>query len=135
MISTAGYWQCICTSLNHQSFHECPTCRRKRFDQANSVPPSPKQQQTVRHEPMAAPERAGVDKVRRAVRITSFRLRECDERNLTDKYFTDALVTAGILFDDSPQWAKVEVEQVIVEKSWEQRTEIIISKIQSKESC
>lgn len=84
-------------------------------------------QQSPEHGDVAQDPRGNRDQIRRLVRITSFRTRECDDRNLFDKYFTDALVHAGILVDDSPEWCKVEVEQKSVDHKWEQRTEIEIT--------
>ncbi len=69
------------------------------------------------------------DPAKRLVRFKSFRLRLCDERNLTDKYFTDALVAAGLLHDDSPQFCQVQVEQIKVEHWTEERTEITITNL------
>jgi hypothetical protein len=97
------------------------------------VAPDPVGQQSAVHEPVAEDPRSHRDKIRRLVRITSFRTRECDERNLFDKYATDALVHAGILFDDSPRWCKVEVEQKPVAHKWEERTEIEITELPGKE--
>lgn len=74
---------------------------------------------------MGEDAREGVDKVRRIVRVTSFRRVLVDERNLHDKAFIDALVEAGAL-DDSPGWCKVEVIQSKVDDQVLERTEIII---------
>lgn len=90
----------------------------------DSVPPSPKLERSVQHEPVAADARKAADARRRLVIVKSFRARLCDERNLCDKYFVDALVRAGILVDDSPEWAKIEVYQVKVDSKAEERTEI-----------
>lgn len=62
--------------------------------------------------------------MRRVVRITSFRCRLLDERNLFDKHFVDALRYAGVLFDDSPAWCQVEVTQRQVGSRDHERTEI-----------
>lgn len=75
-------------------------------------------------ESVAAPARARPDPVRRLVRLTSYRCRLLDERNSFDKYFVDALVYAGILFDDSPVWAQIEVSQRLVHGKELERTEI-----------
>ena len=69
----------------------------------------------------------GLEPRRRRVRFTSFRVRLCDERNLCDKHYTDALVRAGILFDDSPDWAEVEVRQEKVEHWHDERIQIDIA--------
>lgn len=63
---------------------------------------------------------------RRLVRVTSFRIRLCDERNLFDKHLVDCLVQSGLLHDDSPQWAQIIVTQVQVNVPALQRTEIVI---------
>src|SRR5580765_4267230 len=92
-----------------------PNCS-EAFVRANadpgSVAPAPLAQPSVGHDPVA--ENAGGYPYtgRCLISITSFRLRLCDERNLTDKYFTDALIEAGLAPSDSPQFVKVEVGQV-----------------------
>lgn len=55
--------------------------------------------------------------VRSFARITirSFRTRSLDDDNPFPKYFVDALRYSGAIFDDSKAWAKIEVEQVIVD--------------------
>lgn len=75
---------------------------------------------------VSAPKDEGevVDQKRRVVRITSFRKRLCDERNLWDKHFTDALQEAGIIVSDAPQHATIQVRQEKVAHDWEERTEI-----------
>ena len=80
-------------------------------------------------EPVAEDAREVIDQTRRLVRITSFRVRLADERNLWDKHYVDALVEAGILFDDSPQFCKVEVSQQKVDGKQLERTEITIEVI------
>jgi len=82
-------------------------------------------------EPVATDAREGVDTAKRRVCITSFRLRMLDTRNLWDHFFTDALVIGGILFDDSPQYAEIEVNQVIVKDKAEVRTEIVVNALMS----
>ena len=67
------------------------------------------------------------DPVRRLVRYTLFRVRPVDQENWCTKHFTDALVTARILFDDSPQWCQIQVEQVQVSFPSQERTEIEVS--------
>lgn len=90
-------------------------------------PPDAQQEPNPGDEPVAEAPRAGPDPVFRRVRITSYRKVLLDERNLWDAYFTDALVRAGILFDDSPQYCKVEVSQVQVVDWWAERTTIQIT--------
>jgi len=64
------------------------------------------------------------------VRITSYRRVLCDERNLYDKHFVDALKEAGAFVDDSPQFVKVEVSQEQVQFAHEERTLIVLSPCQ-----
>jgi hypothetical protein len=97
--------------------------------QTNRVSPTAIGKQDSGNEPLAKAARAGLDPKRRLVRIKSFRLRVVDERNLFDKFFVDSLVYAGILFDDSPRWVKVEVEQVQCDSGHQERTEIEVSEI------
>ena len=54
-----------------------------------------------------------------------------DTRNLWDHFFTDALVIGGILFDDSPKYAEIEVSQIIVKDKAEVRTEIEVNALMS----
>lgn len=61
------------------------------------------------------------------VGITSFRRRLCDERNLYDKHFVDALTEAGAFVDDSPKYVQVIVGQVQVEHAHEERTVIVLN--------
>jgi hypothetical protein len=88
--------------------------------------------QPAQHKPDSGNDSVGeaprkvADPVRRLVRITSYRLRELDERNLWDKYVVDALRYAGVIFDDSPQWCQVEVHQIKVGKKSSERTEVEI---------
>jgi len=79
------------------------------------------------HEPVGAvaPEIARPN--RRLVRVTSYRVRLCDERNLFEKHFVDALVRAKLLVNDSAQFAHIQVEQKQVEHGWEECTVLEIS--------
>jgi len=88
----------------------------------------------VSHEPVAAQKRKGAYAERCLVRVTSFRLRLADERNLAEKYFVDSLVYAGILHSDSPKHAKVEVTQIQVSDPATERTEIVITPIEPPQS-
>lgn len=96
---------------------------------SDGLPHDAERKSDSRNEPMGPPAREGKDAAKCAVRVTSFRTRCADERNLWDKYFIDALVKAGILFDDSPQWCRVEVTQELVPTNSECRTEIVIERI------
>lgn len=63
---------------------------------------------------------------RSIVRLTSYRTRLIDERNLWDKHFIDSIKEAGLIFDDSPKWCKVQVDQKEVLRAEDERTEIEI---------
>lgn len=78
------------------------------------------------HESLATEARKRPDASRHSVRITSHRTRLCDERNLFDKYFTDALIYAGAIHGDSPKEIEISVTQQLVKSTAEQRTEITI---------
>jgi len=80
-------------------------------------------------EPVAEAPAENLNPTKRFVRVTSYRIRLLDERNLHEKAFIDALQTSGAIFDDSPTWCKVDVIQVKVEHPWEQRTLIEIFEI------
>ncbi len=58
------------------------------------------------------------------MRITSYRVRLCDETNIWSKHLVDALVVAGVLRDDAPAFAKVLTEQIKVDDKSLERTEI-----------
>src|SRR5436309_11275033 len=73
------------------------------------VPQDAERQRSPEHEPVATDARKAPDEKRRLVRITSYRTKLCDERNLWDKTYVDSLCEAGVLIDDSPQHCKVEV--------------------------
>jgi hypothetical protein len=77
------------------------------------VAPDAKLQRDTGDEPLAAVPGTNPDAKRRLVRLTSHRRRELDERNLWDKYFVDSLVTAGLLVNDTPRWAQIEVKQKV----------------------
>lgn len=93
----------------------------------NRVAQSAQQEHHPGHEPVAEAPRTRADPGFRFVRVTSFRRHILDERNLFDAYFVDALVRAGILFDDAPKYCKVEVLQIQVRLESEERTEIDIT--------
>lgn len=88
--------------------------------------PGPKHQPNPGHEPVAALPRTVADPVRRVVRITALRCQLLDGENVWTKYFTDALRYAGILFDDSPSWCEVQVQQKIVHRFEDEATLIEI---------
>lgn len=91
---------------------------------------TPINQSPVCNRPVGKKEGEGLNPGRRLVRIKSYRVRLLDERNCEDKYFTDALQYAGILYSDSPKWCKVEVEQVKVGDPAMERTVIEVSEME-----
>jgi hypothetical protein len=93
----------------------------------NRVAPGSVGQSTAGDEPLAENAGGFAYTGRCLIRITSFRRRLCDERNLTDKYFTDALIEAGIAPSDAPKYVKVEVNQEQVRFDYLERTVIIIT--------
>lgn len=100
-----------------------------KSDYADGVPHPSELEPNPRDESVGAPEGASLDTAKRLVRVKSFRLRLLDERNIWDKYIVDSLVRAGLLRDDSPEFCKVEVEQVKVASKAEERTEIVIEMV------
>jgi hypothetical protein len=100
---------------------------REEWYKASGLLQPTQHQPSVSHEPVATNPGKDDGPGFRVVRIKSFRTRLADERNLYDKYITDALVTAGILRDDSPKWCKVEVSQIRVGIKADERTEIEIT--------
>jgi hypothetical protein len=94
---------------------------------AGGLAPDAQRKQNPGHDLAPAVPREVAYAPRRLVRVTSFRLYLLDERNLWDKHFVDSLVTSGIITDDSPAWAKIEVNQVLVTDEKDERTEIEIS--------
>lgn len=88
--------------------------------------PDAKPESNPQHEPVAAKEGEGSDDCFRFVLVTSHRVRLVDERNLYDKYFIDCLVRAGLLYDDSPRFCKIQVGQIKVEDPAAERTTIEI---------
>jgi hypothetical protein len=99
---------------------------------ANSVAQPAERQPDPIHVPLAEEKRERPDVPFRVVRITSYRRRSCDERNLWDKALTDALVVAGIITDDSTAKAKIEVTQEPVKEYWEERTEVEVLEQENK---
>jgi hypothetical protein len=77
---------------------------------------------------VGAVARENSNTVRSFARVTfrCFRLRSLDDENPFTKYFTDALRYAGAIFEDSKEWAKIEVIEEIVTNPAHERTEIEI---------
>lgn len=98
---------------------------RRNFDRAGSAPDAVDKSDSV-HEPVAGDARKIAYQSRCIIRLTSCRQKLCDERNLFDKHFVDALVEAGAFVDDSPQYVQVEVSQKLVQNDWEEATIIEI---------
>ena len=96
------------------------------FIRANAGPdrvaPAPVGKPSVGDEPVAEGPGGCAYQGRCFISITSFRRRLCDERNLYDKHFVDALKQAGAFVDDSPKYVKVEVVQEKVQFAYEERT-------------
>lgn len=101
--------------------------RGNEWHKVGRVAQNPQRERSVVDEPVGTDEGKVADQKRRVVRIKSYRLRLVDPRNLFDKHFTDALVEACILVDDSAEWAEVIVEQEQVRNPAWERTEITIS--------
>jgi hypothetical protein len=97
---------------------------------AHRVAPGPVAQRCRDDEPVAEDAGETAYKGRCLVRITSFRRKLCDERNLYDKHFVDALKEAGAFIDDSPAYVQVEVSQERVMSPHEERTVIQLSPCQ-----
>jgi len=94
---------------------------------SDRVAPSPVAQPSRENDPVAADEGEVAYQSRCLVRITSFRRCLCDERNLYDKHFVDALKEAGAFIDDSPRYVQVTVDQKQVEFPHEERTVIVMT--------
>ena len=101
---------------------------RKR-NQAGGLAPRPVVEPNPQLQPVATDAGEAPDAVRRLVRYTLFRVRPIDQENWCTKHFTDALVLARLIFDDSPRWCLIQTEQVKVRFPSEERTEITIEPI------
>lgn len=97
---------------------------------SDGVAPRSVNQPDRRDEPVAEDAGEVAYQGRCLVRITSFRRVLCDERNLYDKHFVDALKEAGAFVDDSPAYVQVEVSQERVTAPHEERTVITLSPCQ-----
>lgn len=97
---------------------------------ANGVSSDAQPEHRSGHEPVATEARKGTNSIRYSVCLTSYRVRLCDERNLHDKWFTDALIYAGIIPDDSPDTIQIEVKQTQVQSRAYERTEIVVKVIE-----
>ncbi len=95
--------------------------------QNHRIPHVAKQEPNSINESVAAPQGGGDNQVRCHVCVTSFRVRLLDARNIWDANAIDALVEFGLLHDDSPAWAEVEVSQECVATKDLERTEIEIT--------
>ena len=108
--------------LIERAAHSCGSTTSK----TSGSLPAAEQEPNPCHEPLGTAPRTHSDPMRCLVRVTSFRCRLLDERNLWDHYIIDSLVMAGILFDDSPEWAKIEVAQEKVGSWRDERIEVEI---------
>ncbi len=93
---------------------------------AGRVAPDAEREFNPVHEPVGKDAREGAYQGRCHVRVTSFRLRLLDERNLWDKHFLDALVEAGVLRGDAVKDIAIEVTQEKVDHAYQERTEMVI---------
>jgi hypothetical protein len=91
---------------------------------------TPEPQHSIAPEQVAPPEREAAMQRRCLVRITSFRVKPTDDDNIYWKDLLDALTKSGAIFDDSPQWIKIERQQVKVEHRFQERTEVEIEPIE-----
>lgn len=94
---------------------------------SDRVAPDAVDQPSGENDPVATDAGEVAYKGRCLIRITSFRRRLCDERNLYDKHFVDALKEAGAFVDDSPKFVQVEVIQKQVQFAYQERTLIVMS--------
>ncbi len=92
----------------------------------NRKPQDPKLKPTLCNEPVGATEGKASHASRRAVRITSFRVRLTDPDNLCPKYFIDALRYAGAIPDDRQEDIELTTTQEKVKTFSEERTLIEI---------
>ncbi len=99
----------------------------KRNPHLAGVPQRPERKPDPGDEPVAKGSRAAVHPVRRLVRFTVMRCQLLDDENVWTKYFTDALRYAGILYEDSPRWCKVEVIQKLVQRPEDEATLVEIT--------
>lgn len=99
---------------------------RRQPNKVSGVASGAEPKHSILNESMAKETGKDAHPIRCIVRITSFRLRLLDERNLADKYFTDSLIYAGILYSDSPKYAQIIVTQERVTERALERTEIVI---------
>jgi len=102
------------------------TAPKKSTNKAGGISPGAEPEQDPGGEALGPDEREEINKVRRIVRITSYRRRLIDGDNLFTKHFTDSIATSGLIVADSVEWARVENHQVKVHNAWEVRTEIEI---------
>lgn len=91
---------------------------------AGGVAPAPEPQRSIAPEPVAAPAREAVVQERCLVRVTSYRASLVDDDNLWIKDILDAIKESGAIFDDAPQWCKVERQQVKVAHRCEEWTKV-----------
>lgn len=91
------------------------------------VAPDAVHQPSDSHDEMGADAREVAYKSRCLVRLTSFRCSLCDERNLYDKHFVDALKEASAFVDDSPLYVEIVVSQIEVAHPHQERTVIVLS--------
>lgn len=84
--------------------------------------PGAKLEPSAGHGPLAAIQAEAGDTAQFLVRVTSFRVRLCDEDNLAVKWFVDCVRYAGAIPDDAPEIAHIEARQFRVKTAAEERT-------------
>jgi len=95
----------------------------------SSATPSTKPKQTVRNESLEQIQRETYHTGSVSVCITSYRRRLLDPDNLCGKYFLDAARYSMLIADDTPEEVSYTIKQVKVRKKEEERTEIVILKL------
>jgi hypothetical protein len=101
----------------------------RRAAETNRVASGAEPERCVVNEPVAASKDESCNPIRRHVLVESYRFRLIDSDNLCAKFFVDALVKAGILFDDSEKFCQIEVRQIKVNDRRCERTEITVTEI------
>ena len=88
-----------------------------------------KSKQIVRNEPLEQIQRETYYTGSVSVCITSYRRRLLDPDNLCGKYFLDAARYSMLIADDTPEKVSYTIKQVKVRKKQEEKTEIVILKL------
>lgn len=99
----------------------------RSFLDANRDPSGAEPEHGLGHGPLAAPQAQKKDTGKRAVRITSYRVRLLDPDNLVGKWHLDSLRYAGILSGDTAEDITYQISQKKVQKKVQEKTLIEIS--------